>query len=93
MESSYLNDIGSEISRNANLLAEALAELKQPEPSFQYGLPAILQADGDSDIHTTRQKLLQSTEELHALLSDPTLLLTPELVSRKPQTENSGFIG
>ncbi|KAL8723379.1 MAG: hypothetical protein Q9225_000295 [Loekoesia sp. 1 TL-2023] len=80
MDSSTLKQRAASISQTANLLSDELTQLGLPEPSFEHGLPAPLHSDApDSSASAARQKLLQALDEFRALLTEPTLLLTPEL--------------
>ncbi len=82
MDFSTLKERATDISKTANILSDELAQLGLPEPSFEQGLPAPLHSDAPhSNAGTARQKLLQMLDEFRALLTDPTLLLTPELAS------------
>ena len=82
MDHSTLKERANDIFKAANLLSDELVLLGLAEPSFEKGLPAPLHSDApDSKAGAARQKLLQMLDELHALLTDPTLLLTPELAS------------
>lgn len=82
MDYCNLLERAAEISKSANILSEELAQLGLPEPSFGQGLPAPLHRDApDSNAATARQELLQNLDELRALLTEPTHLLTPELAS------------
>ena len=79
---STLQTRASQISNLANALSKHLSQLGVAEPSFEHGLPAPLYANApDSDVRTVAQSLLHSLDEFRALLTEPTLLLTPELVS------------
>ena len=72
----------AEISKNVNILSEELALLGFPQPSFEDGIPEDIYRDApDSIARSARVQLLQNLDELRALLTEPTLLLTFELVS------------
>ena len=87
MDRSNLKERAADISKTANLLSDELALLGLSEPSFEQGLPAPLHSDApDSNAGAARQKLLQMLDEFHALLTEPTLLLTPELASLSERT-------
>lgn len=80
----------ADISRTALLLSDGLAKLCLPEPTFEKGLAPPLHDDApDSDVGAARQKLLQALDEFRALLTEPTLLLTPELASRVEPTSQA----
>lgn len=82
IDRSNLKERAADISKTADFLSDELAQLSLPEPSFEQGLPTPLHSDApDSNAGTARQKLLQMLDELRALLTEPTLLLTPELAS------------
>ena len=82
MPFSSLKQRAADISENVNILSDELALLALPQPSFEHGLPNLLHSDApDSRARSAREKLLQDLDELRALLTEPTLLLTPELVS------------
>lgn len=82
MDHLTLKDRAANISKTAIFLSDGLVELCLPEPSFEKGLAPPLHDDApDSDVGAARQKLLQALDEFRALLTEPTLLLTPELVS------------
>jgi hypothetical protein len=82
MDHSNLKGRAAEISATALALSDTLANLGQPEPSFQLGLPDVLKNDTvQSEAGVARQKLLQILDEFRSLLTEPTLLLTPELVN------------
>lgn len=71
-----------------NLLSDGLSDLGLSEPSFEHGLPALLHADApESNVGNAKQKLLQMLDEFRALLTEPTLLLTPELASPYEQNK------
>ncbi|KAL9619121.1 MAG: hypothetical protein Q9160_006210 [Pyrenula sp. 1 TL-2023] len=64
----------------AHLLSEELLRLDLPESTFEQGLPAPLQSDAPaSNAGMARQKLLWMLDEFRTLLTEPTLILTPEL--------------
>ncbi|KAI4095257.1 MAG: hypothetical protein LQ339_007316 [Xanthoria mediterranea] len=80
MDSSTLKERAADISKAAEILSDELARLHLPEPSFEHGLPAALHSDApDSNAAAARQALLQKLDEYRALLTEPTLHLTPEL--------------
>ena len=82
MDHSSLKERAAEISEKANFLSDELARLNCSEPSFEQGLPTPLHSDApDSNAGAARQKLLHMLDEFRALLTEPTLLLTPELAS------------
>lgn len=82
MDRSSLKERAADISQSANFISDELAQLGLLEPSFKHGLPTALHSDApDSNAGTARQKLLQMLDEFRALLTEPTLLLTPELAS------------
>lgn len=82
MDSSTLKERAADISKATGILSDELAQLYLPEPSFEHGLPAALHSDAlDSNAASARQELLQKLDEYRALLTEPTLQLTPELVS------------
>ena len=90
MDHSSLKERAAEISKAANFLSDELAQLGFPEPSFQQGIPAPLHSDApDSNAGAAMQKLLQMLDEFRALLTEPTLLLTPELVSLLERTSSA----
>ncbi|KAL4936915.1 hypothetical protein BDV06DRAFT_216292 [Aspergillus oleicola] len=75
----------TQIADIATSLADELNCTGYPEPSFQHGLPIPLQGDAPvSRASQLHRKLAQLVDELNALLTDPTLLLTPELVLVHP---------
>jgi hypothetical protein len=85
-----LKERAADISKRANFLSDELAQLGLPEPSFEQGLPAPLHSDApDSNAGAARQKLLQMLDEFRALLTEPTLLLTPELASLFERTSSA----
>lgn len=87
MDHSNLKERAADISKTANFLSDELTLLGYPEPSFEHGLPAPLHSDApDSNASAARQKLLQMLDECRALLTEPALLLTPELASLSQQT-------
>lgn len=91
MDRSNLKERATNISRTANFLSDELARLGFPDPSFEQGLPALLHSDApESNVGAARQNLLQMLDELRALLTEPTLLLTPELVSPYERTTSAG---
>ncbi|KAL9608656.1 MAG: hypothetical protein Q9167_006523 [Letrouitia subvulpina] len=80
MDRSNLKARAAHISETANLLSDELAQLGLPEPSFEQGLPTALHSDApDLTAGAARQELIQKVDEFRALLTDPSLLLTPEL--------------
>ncbi|KAI4147626.1 MAG: hypothetical protein LQ341_001753 [Variospora aurantia] len=80
MDSSTLKERAADISKATGILSDELAQLYLPEPSFEHGLPAALHSDAlDSNAASARQELLQKLDEYRALLTEPTLQLTPEL--------------
>ena len=82
MDHSTLSKRAATISKTANDLSNVLTRLGLPEPTFEHGLPTPLQTDApDSKASNLRQELLLMLDEMRALLTEPTLLLTPELVS------------
>ena len=82
MDRSNLKERAAEIATTAVFLSDELAQLGLPDPSFEQGLPGPLYSDApDSSAGAARQRLLQMLDEFRALLTEPTLLLTPELVS------------
>jgi hypothetical protein len=82
MDHSNLRGRAAEISATALSLSDTLAKLGQPEPSFELGLSDVLKSDTvQSEAGVARQKLLQILDDFRSLLTEPTLLLTPELVS------------
>jgi len=82
MDRLTLKERAADISTTAIFLSDGLAKLCLPEPTFEQGLTPPLQDDApDSDVGAARQKLLQALDEFRALLTEPTLLLTPELAS------------
>lgn len=81
MDSSSLKERGANIFETVSLLSNKLAGLHSPEPSFELGLPSVLRDDARAtDPGGARRKLLYELDELRALLTEPALLLTPELV-------------
>lgn len=82
MDTSTLKERAADISKVANTLSDELAQLHLPEPSFEHGLPGALHSDApDSNAAAAKQELLQKLDEYRALLTEPTLHLTPELAS------------
>ncbi|KAL8836163.1 MAG: hypothetical protein Q9170_003016 [Blastenia crenularia] len=80
MDNPTLNERAASILKFTNFLSDQLANLKLLEPSFEHGLPSALHKDApDSLASAARQSLLQELDEFRALLTEPTLLLTPEL--------------
>lgn len=80
MDHSNLKERAADIYKTADFLSDELAQLGCPEPSFEQGLPVPLHSDApDSNAGAARQKLLHMLDEFRALLTEPTLLLTPEL--------------
>lgn len=89
MDRATLTTRVTEIADVVHSLAGDLLSQGIPEPSFEHGLPDILQTDAqDSNALAARMKLLGLLDELRDLLTDPALLGSPELVSKK---ENYGF--
>lgn len=87
MDRSNLKERVSNTSRTANFLSDELARLGLPDPTFEHGLPALLHSDApESNASAARQNLLQMLDGLRALLTEPTLLLTPELLSPYERT-------
>lgn len=81
MDSANLKSRGADIAAAANQLANSLLALQSPEPSIEHGLPAPLRNEAPvSDASSARLLLLQQLDEMRALLTEPTLILTPELV-------------
>lgn len=82
MDKSSLKRRAADILKFSNSLSDELNALGLPEPSFEHGLPAALRSDAPgSHAGAARQNLLQELDEFRALLTEPTLLLTPELAS------------
>ena len=82
MDKSNLKERALEILSAATSLSDELNQLGLPEPSFNNGLPNPLLRDAsESDAGIAHQRLVQLLDELRALLTEPALLLTPELVS------------
>jgi hypothetical protein len=68
------------ISVTASSLSDEFAHLGLPEPSFERGLPTILNINSvESEAGVARQKLLQMLNGFLNLLTELTLLWTPEL--------------
>ena len=83
MDHLNLKERAAQISRTTDCLSDELVLLGLPEPSFEHGLAAPLHGDApDSNAGTARQKLIEMLDEFRALLTEPSLLLTPELVSQ-----------
>ena len=90
MDRSNLKERAADICKTANFLSNELTQLGLSEPSFEQGLPAPLHSDApDSSAGAARQKLHQMLDEFCALLTEPTLLLTPELASLFEQTSSA----
>lgn len=82
MDRLTLKERATDFLKFANALSDELTILGLPEPSFEHGLTAALHSDApDSRAGAARQDLLQLVDELRALLTEPTLLLTAELAS------------
>ncbi|KAJ5780072.1 hypothetical protein N7457_005232 [Penicillium paradoxum] len=80
MDRASLNSRATEIADVVRSLAGDLSSQGIPEPSFEHGLPAVLQTDApDSNVLAARMKLLGLLDELRDLLTDPALLGSPEL--------------
>lgn len=80
-----LSERAARICDLANSLSDELAHLGLPEPTFEHGLPTLPHDDGRSlKASLDRHELLEILDETRALLTEPTLLLTPELVSLQP---------
>ncbi|KAJ5372865.1 hypothetical protein N7517_004871 [Penicillium concentricum] len=80
MDRANLTSRATEIAEVVRSLAGDLSSQGIPEPSFEHGLPAILQTDApDSNVLAARVKLLGLLDELRDLLTDPALLGSPEL--------------
>ncbi|CAG8898682.1 unnamed protein product [Penicillium egyptiacum] len=80
MDRANLNSRATEIAEVVRSLAGDLSSQGIPEPSFEHGLPAVLQTDApDSNALAARMKLLGLLDELRDLLTDPALLGSPEL--------------
>ncbi|KAL2795457.1 hypothetical protein BJX66DRAFT_337016 [Aspergillus keveii] len=62
-------------------LSNQLAQAGCPEPSFDHGLPALLQGSKDESANAVelKDRLVQMLDELKALLMEPASFLTPEL--------------
>lgn len=82
MDNSTLKERAASILKLANSLSNELTNFGLPEPSFEHGLPSALHKDAPNSLAgAARQSLLQELDEFRALLTEPTLLLTPELAS------------
>ena len=81
MARSTLEDLGRTIFSATSSLSTELSKAGISEPTIEQSLPNSVLHDSNSAINALRTKLLQITDELSALLVDPALLLTPELVS------------
>ena len=82
MDCSNLKERAANIFKTANFLSDGLAQLGLPDPSFEQGLPTLLHSDApESNVGAARLNLLQMLDEFRAVLTEPTLLLTPELAS------------
>ncbi|CRL28936.1 O-methyltransferase, COMT, eukaryota [Penicillium camemberti] len=80
MDRATLTTRATEIADVVHSLAGDLLSQGIPEPSFEHGLPDILQSDAqDSNALAARMKLLGLLDELRDLLTDPPLLGSPEL--------------
>ncbi|KAJ5164251.1 uncharacterized protein N7500_006081 [Penicillium coprophilum] len=80
MDRANLTSRATEISEVVHSLVGDLSSQGIPEPSFEHGLPAVLQNDApDSNALAARMKLLGLLDELRDLLTDPSLLGSPEL--------------
>ncbi|KAJ6191670.1 hypothetical protein N7519_001691 [Penicillium mononematosum] len=80
MDRANLVGRAAEIAEVVHSLAGDLSSQGIPEPSFEHGLPAVLQTDApDSTALAARMKLLGLLDELRDLLTDPALLGSPEL--------------
>lgn len=79
---SDLRERAAQIAQLANNLSDELASLDVREPSFEYGLPEPLRSDApESKAGTMKQKLVEEVDELNALLTEPALMLTSEMVN------------
>ncbi|KAL4864601.1 hypothetical protein BDV12DRAFT_188772 [Aspergillus spectabilis] len=80
MDTLTLKQRAARIAELATSLAEELSRTGHPEPSFRHGLPAPLLGDAPvsraSQIHI---HLARMVDELNALLTDPTLLVTHDM--------------
>ncbi|KAJ5849885.1 hypothetical protein N7455_009741 [Penicillium solitum] len=80
MDRANLTTRATEIADVVHNLAGELFSQGIPEPSFEHGLPDVLQTDApDSNALAARIKLLGLLDELRDLLTDPALLGSPEL--------------
>lgn len=85
MDTLTLTERAAEISKTAASLANELSQSGHPEPTFEHGLPAPLHGDApDSNAKNLKQQLLQMTDELRALVTEPFLHLTPQEVLHYP---------
>ncbi|KAJ5730262.1 S-adenosyl-L-methionine-dependent methyltransferase [Penicillium malachiteum] len=71
----------AEITELSHSLAEIVARHKQPEPTFEYGIPDVMRENApDSDVNaiTNRTKLLGLLDEFRDLLTEPAVNLSQE---------------
>lgn len=84
-----LKERAAQISEAANRLSDELARTGLPEPSFERGLPPALSNDAsETPALCAKLELLQMVDKLHSLLTDPTLLLTAQLVMPFPYRQS-----
>ncbi|RAH70083.1 uncharacterized protein BO66DRAFT_438444 [Aspergillus aculeatinus CBS 121060] len=83
MDPLTLQERVSTIAQTTTDLVDKLRQVGDPEPSFEHGLPPSLQtnacAGGSTAAAALRLRLLQQVDELRAVLTEPALLLTPEM--------------
>ncbi|KAL2821171.1 hypothetical protein BJX63DRAFT_418191 [Aspergillus granulosus] len=78
MDTLTLKQRAALIFETANTLSTELSKAGQGEPSFEHGLPTLLHNNApDSEAKELKQQLLQMTDELRALLSEPFTHLAP----------------
>ncbi|KAL9025549.1 MAG: hypothetical protein Q9196_005649 [Gyalolechia fulgens] len=82
MDKLTLKERAADILERANTLSDELTTFGLPEPSFEHGLAAALGNDApDSRASEAKLELLQSLDEMRALLTEPARHLTSELAS------------
>ncbi|KAL8941723.1 MAG: hypothetical protein Q9211_001699 [Gyalolechia sp. 1 TL-2023] len=85
MDKLTLKERAADILERANTLSDELTTFGLPEPSFEHGLAAALGNDApDSRASEAKLELLQSLDEMRALLTEPARHLTSELAKKFP---------
>jgi hypothetical protein len=74
--SSRIAELASVISSNTKIVDEHLASKGLPSPSFAADNPPALLFGHGTDIETSRQAVVDATDELQALMLGPTGILS-----------------